>query len=81
MFTIFDCSLWGSYMIAVILLAYLGLCFCIALAGSRRKFGYWGYFFCSLFMTPIVGTIVLFGSDNRPKIPKKCPKCATSLLK
>jgi hypothetical protein len=67
-------------MIAVILFAYLGLCFCLALIGTNRKFGYWGYFFCSLFLTPLIGSIVLLGSDKRPKIPKKCPKCSSLLV-
>ena len=59
--------------------AYLGLCFCIALLGTNRKFGYWGYFFSSLFLTPMIGIIVLLGSDKRAEQPKKCPKCAHSL--
>lgn len=51
----------------VIALVYLGLCFCLALLGRNRKFGYWGYFFVSLFLTPVVGAIALIGSDKRPK--------------
>ena len=35
--------------------------------GRNRKFGFWGYFFCSLALTPIVGLIVFFASDP----PKK----------
>lgn len=70
--------LWGNSMI-VIALAYIGLCFCLALLGTHRKFGYWGYFFCSLFLTPLVGSIVLLGSDPRQQIKKKCPKCAYPL--
>jgi hypothetical protein len=65
----------------IIVFAYLGLCFCIALIGTNRKFGYWGYFFCSLFLTPLIGAIVLLGSDKRPKNMKKCPKCAFPLVK
>jgi len=59
----------------VIAAAYLGLCFCIALIGSSRKFGFWGYFFCSLFLTPIIGAIVMLASDKQPKEIEKCPKC------
>jgi len=65
----------------IITLAYIGLCFFIALLGANRKFGYWGYFFCSLFLTPLIGIIVLLGSDNRPKVPKKCPKCSYQLAR
>lgn len=62
-----------------IALAYLGLCFCIALLGTNRKFGYWGYFFSSLFLTPLIGVVILLGSDRRAEHPNKCPKCAHSL--
>ena len=64
----------------VIALAYRCLCFLIALLGSSRKFGYWGYFFCALFLTPLVGVLVLLGSDKRKETPKKCPNCAHSLV-
>lgn len=37
----------------------------IALFGINRKFGFWGYFFCSLLLTPFVGIIVLFASDRK----------------
>lgn len=46
---------------------YLILCFVIALLGVNRKFGFWGYFFCSLFLTPILGVLILFASDERPR--------------
>lgn len=66
-------------MVVVIALAYIGLCFILALIGTNRKFGYWGYFFVSLFLTPIIGSIVLLGSDKRSKPLKKCPKCTYDL--
>lgn len=31
--------------------------------GRHRRFGFWGYFFCSLALTPIVGVIILLASD------------------
>jgi len=31
--------------------------------GRNRKFGFWGYFFCALALTPLVGVIVLLASD------------------
>jgi hypothetical protein len=65
----------------VIAFAYLGLCVCIALIGSNRKFGYWGYFFCSLFLTPIIGAIIMLGSDKRPKKINKCPQCDYPLVR
>lgn len=59
----------------IIVSVYLGLCIFIAAIGSNRKFGFWGYLFCSLFLTPIVGAIVLLGSDKSPKEINKCPNC------
>lgn len=35
--------------------------------GRNKKFGFWGYFFCSLALTPFVGLIVLFASDAKNK--------------
>jgi len=34
--------------------------------GKDRKFGFWGYFFCSLIFTPIIGLVIVFASDKRP---------------
>lgn len=62
-----------------IAVVYVGLCFIIALIGSNRKFGFWGYFFCSLALTPFIGAIVLLGSDKRPNQLEKCPKCSYPL--
>lgn len=65
----------------MIILAYIGVCFFIAAIGVNRKFGYWGYFFCSFFLTPVVGAIILLASDRRPKKFSKCPKCDYSLVR
>jgi len=62
-----------------IALVYIGLCFVIALFGSNRKFGFWGYFFCSLALTPCVGVVVLLASDKRPKKLTECPECSYPL--
>lgn len=31
--------------------------------GRNRKFGFWGYFFGSLALTPFIGLIILLASD------------------
>jgi hypothetical protein len=41
----------------------------IAFFGTHRKMGFWGYFFASILMTPIIGLLLLFASDSKP--PKK----------
>ena len=65
----------------IILIAYLGLSILVSLIGSNRKFGFWGYFFTSLFLTPIIGSIVMLASDKQPKKIEKCPNCDLPLAK
>lgn len=62
-----------------IIAVYIVLSFIIGLLGCNRKFGFWGYFFCSLALTPFVGVIVLLASDKRSKRLKKCPRCSYTL--
>ncbi len=40
--------------------------------GRYRKFGFWGYFFASLLLTPLLGIILLCASDKR--IPERAEK-------
>jgi uncharacterized membrane protein len=44
---------------------YIILCLVIGLIGINRKFGFWGYFFGSVILTPVVGIILIFASDAR----------------
>lgn len=62
-----------------IAIVYVALCIIVAWIGANRKFGFWGYFFCSVALTPIIGFIVLCGSDKRPKMFDKCPRCSYPL--
>ena len=39
----------------------------IATLGKYRKMGFWGYFFASLLLTPLIGLLLLFASDPRPR--------------
>lgn len=63
----------------IIATVYIVLCLLIAFIGLNRKFGFWGYFFCSLFLTPLIGALVLLGSDQHRQQIKKCPKCSYKL--
>jgi hypothetical protein len=45
---------------------YIGLCFFIALLGMNRKWGFWGYFFGSLLLSPLIGILLVLASDPRP---------------
>jgi len=49
-------------MIAIV---YILACFLIAIFGINKKFGFWGYFFGSILLTPPIGIILLFASDNK----------------
>ena len=36
----------------------------VAICGANRKFGFWGYFFCSLLLTPILGLLFVVASGK-----------------
>jgi hypothetical protein len=46
---------------------YLISSFFIALLGMNRKFGFWGYFFGSLLLTPFIGLILVLASDPQKR--------------
>ncbi len=48
-------------------LVYTTSCVIIGLFGIRRKFGFWGYFFCSFALTPFIGLIVLLASERKKR--------------
>ena len=52
----------------MLLLIYLVVSFLVALLGKNRKFGFWGYFFGSLLLTPIIGLLLVLGSDKRKPV-------------
>jgi hypothetical protein len=49
-------------------LAYFAICLLIGIFGMRRKFGFWGYFFSSLLLTPVIGILLVIGSDPRKRV-------------
>jgi len=49
-----------------IALLYVFLSLVVAIFGANRKFGFWGYFFGSLLLTPPVGLILVLASDRKP---------------
>lgn len=60
-------------------LVYIVGCFLVALLGTNRKLGFWGYLFFSLLLTPVVGLITVLASDTRggrkvlPALPGTAP--------
>ena len=47
------------------LLYFLG-CKVVAYYGRRTRIGYWGFFFLSLLLTPLVTLVFLYFSKQRP---------------
>ncbi len=47
------------------------VCLLIGYLGRHKKLGFWGYFFGSIVLTPIIGVILLFASDPRKVKPKE----------
>lgn len=44
---------------------YICISLIIGLLGYNRKFGFWGYFFGSLVLTPVIGLILVLASDKK----------------
>jgi len=53
----------------MIYITILLLSFIVGLLGKNRKFGFWGYFFASLLLTPVIGLILVLASDKNPPKP------------
>jgi ABC-type spermidine/putrescine transport system permease subunit II len=47
-----------------LILPYVILSIAIAIFGANRKFGFWGYFFGSILLTPAIGLILVLASDR-----------------
>lgn len=48
-----------------IILGYLGLCLVVAMLGQNRKWGFWGYLWSSILLSPVLGLIFLLASDPK----------------
>lgn len=44
------------------------VCFFIGVMGRNRKMGFWGYFFGSLLLTPVIGLLLVLASDDKTKL-------------
>jgi len=44
----------------------IALSLIIGYLGRRRKMGFWGLFFGSMFLTPLIGFVILLASDDVP---------------
>jgi len=46
-------------------IAYIAAALIIGLMGINRKMGFWGYFFGTLLLGPIIGLFLLLASDRK----------------
>ena len=54
--------------------AYLGVCVLLAGLGRKKTMGFWGMFFGSIILSPIIGFLLLLVSKNMtPRQPKVKP--------
>jgi len=42
-----------------------GICLIIGYLGRHRKLGFWGFFFGSIVLTPLIGFLLLLASDAK----------------
>jgi len=52
----------------------IALSLIIGYLGRRRKMGFWGLFFGSMFLTPLIGLVILLASDDVPAVGDALPK-------
>jgi hypothetical protein len=50
----------------ILIFIWLPLCFIVAIAGQNKYVGYWGIFFLSLILSPLIGLIIAIVSDTKP---------------
>jgi hypothetical protein len=56
-------SFWGKSNMEIMIVAMVVLSAVVGLCGINRKFGFWGYFFASLLMTPAIGILLVLASS------------------
>lgn len=49
----------------VIIASYIGVCLLLAFLGRNRKWGFWGYLWSSLLLSPLLGFFFLLASDPK----------------
>jgi hypothetical protein len=52
-------------MIGIVVSSWILSSLLIAVFGRRFRFGFWGYFFGSVLLTPVIGLLLLFAAIPR----------------
>ncbi|MDD2764706.1 MAG: hypothetical protein PHE83_12110 [Opitutaceae bacterium] len=50
----------------VFVILYVVFCWLLGYLGRNAKFGFWGNFWVSVILTPVIGIVVLLAQDSRP---------------
>ncbi|MGO8792959.1 MAG: hypothetical protein ACLQVL_36990 [Terriglobia bacterium] len=48
-----------------IVAGYLALCLVAGIVGRNRRIGFWGFFFCSIVLTPFLSLMFMYFSTMR----------------
>jgi len=59
------------FFLPSVTIIYILLCLIVAVLGRHRKFGFWGYFFCSVLFTPPMGLLFVIASEPRSYPPPR----------
>lgn len=54
-------------LFGILITSYTLASFVVGFAGRNREFGFWGYFFFSLIVTPVIGLLAIVGGAPRSK--------------
>jgi hypothetical protein len=49
----------------IFFLVYVAMCFLVAAVGKSRPMRFWGYFFTSFLLTPLVGLLLLMAAGKK----------------
>ena len=52
-------------MPVILILVNIVLAYFIGFLGRNRKLGFWGHFFASLLLTPVIGLLLIIATDPR----------------
>ena len=50
------------------LILYVFFCLLIAVFGMHKPLGFWGYFFASLLLTPVIGLLLIAAAGERRRV-------------
>jgi membrane associated rhomboid family serine protease len=69
-------------MPVLFILVNLVICYFIGVLGRNRKLGFWGHFFGSLLLTPVIGFLLIVATDPvRDRGETKIVRGKTTIIK